>query len=62
VEDDEDDLAAVPAVSGFLAAGLSAFPLDEPESLEVSEDDELDSLDDLSAETVDVEFFRLSVR
>jgi hypothetical protein len=55
-------LAAVLAVSAFLAAGLSADPLDEPESLEVSEDEELESVDALSAGTVDVEFFRLSVR
>jgi len=62
VEDDEDDLAAAGVVSAFFAAGLSDDPLDEPESLEVSDDEELESLDGLSAATVDVGFFRLSVR
>jgi hypothetical protein len=55
-------LAAVLVVSAFLAAGLSADPLDEPESPEVPEDEESESPDDLSAGTVDVAFFRLSVR
>jgi hypothetical protein len=62
VDDDEDDLDDAAVASAFLAAGLSADPLDEPESLEVSDDDELDSPDGLSAGTVDVGFFRLSVR